>query len=222
MNKEFRKAIYTRTRLKNKFLKNSLEQNELLFKKQRNTYVSIRRKSIKNHLNNITEKEMTANKDFQNFVKPLLTNKGFINSTDITLKLDNKVITEETKLVESFNNHYINIVEQSSGLKPAALGQKGLGDKAEICSIIESYKNHPSIKQMSNKLKLLENEENFCFKMITTKYIKSFLQKVNTEKATGIDSIPPKLVKLAAEPLSQPLFSSYKHAHKTKQFSKQC
>ena len=64
MNKEFRKAIYTRTRLKNKFLKNSLEQNELLFKKQRNTYVSIRRKSIKNHLNNITEKEMTANKDF--------------------------------------------------------------------------------------------------------------------------------------------------------------
>ena len=84
INKEFRKAIYTRTRLKNKFLKNPLEQNELLFKKQRNTYVSIRRKSIKNHLNNITEKEMTANKDFWNFVKPFLTKKGFINSTDIT------------------------------------------------------------------------------------------------------------------------------------------
>ena len=36
MNKEFREAIYTRTRLKNEFLKNPSEQNELLFKKQRN------------------------------------------------------------------------------------------------------------------------------------------------------------------------------------------
>ena len=41
--------------------------------------------------------------------------------------------------------------------------------------------------------------------MVTTKYIKSLLQKVNTKKAVGIDSIPPKLVKLAAEPLSQPV-----------------
>ena len=82
------------------------------------------------------------------------------------------------------------------------LGQKGLSDKAEICSIIDSYTNHPSIKQISN-LKLLENEEKFCFKMVTTKYIKSLLQKVNTKKAVGIDSVPPKLVKLAAESLSQ-------------------
>ena len=85
-------------------------------------------------------------------------------------------------------------------MKPTALGQKGMSDKAEICSIIESYKNHPSIKQISNNLKLLENKEKFCFKMVTTKYIKSLLQKVNTKKTVGIDSIPPKLVKLAAEP----------------------
>ena len=78
MNKEFRKAIYTRTRLKNKFLKNPAEQNELMFKKQRNICVSLRRKSIKNHLKKITEKGITTNKDFWNFVKPFLTNKGFI------------------------------------------------------------------------------------------------------------------------------------------------
>ena len=50
-----------------------------------------------------------------------------------------------------------------------------------------------------------ENEEKFCFKMVTTKYIKSLLQKVNTKKAVGIDSIPPKLLKLASKPLSQPV-----------------
>ena len=42
MNKEFRKGIYTRTKLKNKFLKNLSEQNELLFKKQRNICVSLK------------------------------------------------------------------------------------------------------------------------------------------------------------------------------------
>ena len=135
-------------------------------------YVSLRRKSIKNHLKKITEKGITTNKDFWNFVKPFLTNKSFIDSTDITLKLDNKIITEETKLVKSFNNYYINILEQSSGLKPTALGQKGLSEKAEICNIIETYKNHQSTKQISNNLKFLENKGKFCFKMVTTKYIK--------------------------------------------------
>ena len=41
--------------------------------------------------------------------------------------------------------------------------------------------------------------------MVTTKYVKTFLQKVNAKNPVGIDSIPPKLVKLAAEPLSQPV-----------------
>ena len=54
-------------------------------------------------------------------------------------------------------------------------------------------------------MKVLENEDKFCFKMVTRKYIKSLLQKVNSKKAVGIDSIPIKLVKLAAEPLSQPV-----------------
>ena len=39
--------------------------------------------------------------------------------------------------------------------------------------------------------------------MATTKYSKGLLQKVNTKTAVGIDFIPPKLVKLAAQPLSQ-------------------
>ena len=90
-------------------------------------------------------------------------------------------------------------------MKPTTLGQKGLSDKAETCGIIESYKNHPSIKQISNNLKLLENEEKNFFKMVTRKYIRSLLQKKNTKKAVGIDSTHPKLVKLAAEPLSQPV-----------------
>ena len=59
------------------------------------------------------------------------------------------------------------------------LRQKGLSGKVEIYSIIESYKNHPNIKQIRDNLKLLENEEKFCLKMVTTKDIKILLQGVN-------------------------------------------
>ena len=44
---------------------------------------------MKNHQSKITEKGVTWNKDFWNFIKAFLTNKDFIDNTDITLKLDN-------------------------------------------------------------------------------------------------------------------------------------
>ena len=43
----------------------------------------------------ITQKRIASKKDFWNFMKLLLTNKDFIDSTDMTLKLDNKIIAEE-------------------------------------------------------------------------------------------------------------------------------
>ena len=43
----------------------------------------------------ITQKRIASKKDFWNFVKLLLTNKDFIDSTDMTLKSDNKIIAEE-------------------------------------------------------------------------------------------------------------------------------
>ena len=53
MIKEFRKAIYNRSRLWNKFYKVPTEENENLYKKQRNKCVSIRKKSIINYFNKI-------------------------------------------------------------------------------------------------------------------------------------------------------------------------
>ena len=58
MSKELRKAIYTRNRSRNKFCKYPSE-DELTFKKQRNKYVSLSRKSIKLYLKEITDKGLT-------------------------------------------------------------------------------------------------------------------------------------------------------------------
>ena len=47
IKKDLTEAIYTRSRLKNKFIKNLSEVTEKLYKSQRNKCVAIRKKSIK-------------------------------------------------------------------------------------------------------------------------------------------------------------------------------
>lgn len=39
-----------------------------------------------------------------------------------------KFVTEETKLTEAFDNHYINIAEKNSDLKSTVLRDKGLNE----------------------------------------------------------------------------------------------
>ena len=85
INKELRKAIYTRSRLWKKFCKSPSKENEALYKKQRNKCVSLRRKSIKKYFNDITSYGIATNKNFLNLIKPFLTNKVHLNHQDITI-----------------------------------------------------------------------------------------------------------------------------------------
>ena len=69
VDKQLRKAIYTRTRLKNKIHRNPSKENKMAYKKQRNFCVSLRRKCMKNYLKKLTEKGLTTNKSFWKFMK---------------------------------------------------------------------------------------------------------------------------------------------------------
>ena len=75
-----RKAIYTRSRFRNRFLKNPDEINSKLYKQQRNKCVSIQRKSIQNYFSNITSNGIITNKNFWKAIKPFLTNKTCLES----------------------------------------------------------------------------------------------------------------------------------------------
>ena len=74
MNNEISKAIMTRTRLRNRFLKHRSYQNRDLFRKQRNLCVSFLRKSKKDYFSVLNEKQIT-DKRFWKAVKPFLSNK---------------------------------------------------------------------------------------------------------------------------------------------------
>ena len=86
MTRNLREKIYTRSRFRNKFCKNRTKENEKLFKKQRNKCVALRRKCIKEYLHNISDNNIVTNKNFGNFIRPFLLNKGSLNSCEIMLR----------------------------------------------------------------------------------------------------------------------------------------
>ena len=96
-----------------------------------------------------------------------------------------------------FNKHYINIVEKTSGIAPKNLGNPmdPKLDEKTIREIIESYRNHPSII----KIKKIKEKPIFDFPEATTEDIINIIIKpLNTNKATGPDPIPLKIIKTAA------------------------
>ena len=208
MNKEFQKAVYTRSRLKNRYNKKPNKENEIAYKKQRNKCVSLRKQSIKDHIKKVTDKGINSNKDFWSFIKPFITNKRHISNNDNTIIEGNKVISDESELAKKFNEHYINIVEKTSGIKPSNLGElhNSKDHDETIDLIIKSYENHPSVDKIKNILnKETGNSIGFAFKNTNTSNVKKLLKNLDVKKAVGNDTIPPKLLKIAADSLSRPL-----------------
>ena len=204
MNKEFQKAIYERSRLKNIFNKNGSNENWLKYKKQRNKCVSLRKKAIKKHFNEITKNGIVESKDFWNTVKPFITNKSGLTNSDIAIIYNNEIITDENKLTEIFNEEYINVVERFTGNKPEVLSGRVSNDiNSLISEIVDKYHNHPSIL----KIKEIGDDRqiSFVFHEINENDISKLFDVLKSKISAGEDKIPVKLVKLAKPFLVKPL-----------------
>ena len=178
MNREFQKEIYVRSRLRNKYWVELSAENKAAYKTQRNKCVKIRRKSIKRYMDKISEKGIETNKSFWNFIKSFMTNKGMIANKDITLIDGKNVIADEYELSQIFNKHYINIVEKSCGNKPNKTG---------------------------TTLGSLNDLNSFDFQQIKVPEVKKLLKEIDIKKVVGVDTIPPKLIKIGADIIAEPL-----------------
>ena len=204
VTRELKKAIYTRTRLKNKFNKFPTNLNERNYKKQRNKCVSLRKKAIKQHFKKATAGGLISNSDFWNLVKPFLSNKGGLVGDDISLVHNNQIVTDDSELTEIFNNHYINIVEKTSGQKPCNISDtvKYDDDRLLVRLILEKYKDHPSVLAIREGS---DTSNSFSFHEVQHHEVWALLRSLDGKKSTGEDQIPPKLVHLAADELTAPL-----------------
>ena len=112
INKKFKKEIYKRIALENKYLKHPTNLNWELHKRQRNKCVKTRKKSMKEHITKITSNRIMTNKISWKTMRTFLTNKGLISGNEISLLEGEKLVNNESIVAVIINVSYVNVVEK--------------------------------------------------------------------------------------------------------------
>ena len=158
MTNDLSKQIMIRSRLRNKFNKHKTVQNWNAYKAQRNKCVSIRRKTIQNHFTSLCSNTGIPNEKFWASVKLFLSDKGSHGNENYPLLENGQITKDEKEISEIFNDHYINIIENITGVKQegshsGAINNKNPGEKEEILdTILETCSCHPSIVTIKSNL----------------------------------------------------------------------
>ena len=205
MTKELRKAIMDRSRLRNEYLKYPTRENFVNLKKRKNQCNSICRKSKKKYLRRSREKGISSSNLFWNFVKPFLTNKGCTSNDFISIKNGDAFIEKESKLVEKFNSHFINIAQKTSVVLLENYVIDTNNTQEIIEGIIRKYGRYPSILKTKNNF---ISSITFDFPKAKVADINALCKQTDPKKATGPDTISLKLVKISANVMNKHLCSN--------------
>ena len=118
-------------------------------------------------------------------LKPSSTDKS-LKGERITLVENNKVVSDEIKLVEIFSNYFGNLVLN--------LGIDIVTNiiKKTVRKAIEKYQNHPSIKVIRDTI---NTTNNFFFDFINPECISKIINNLDTSRATQQGNIPAKIIK---------------------------
>ena len=81
-----------------------------------------------------------------------------------------------------FNSHYINIVENMTGIPPDINPLYDLQENDVYCvkQIIKKFESHPSIVEIKKNINIVEK---FTIKEATVSNINALLKSVNTKKS---------------------------------------
>ena len=102
VDKQLRKVIYKRSKLRIKYCKNPSDHNAALCKKQRNKCVSLRRRCIKDYFTKIIKNSIVTNKNFWKTMTPFLTSKGKLENPEIMPQDKGDIVSDEWVLFKNF------------------------------------------------------------------------------------------------------------------------
>ena len=108
MNKQFSKAIMTRSRYKNRYNKNPMSKNKVKYNKQRNICVNLLKKAKREYWNKIDIKLLNDNWKFWKSIKQLFTTKQIRLSK--TILIENNVTISNDKSIAEIFNHFFKIL----------------------------------------------------------------------------------------------------------------
>ena len=139
------------------------------------------------------------NREFWRTVKPFLTDKGTNHSTINLIDDNGGIITSETKLTETFSNHFEKVTlsttvnENISGVTPKSLDR--------IDKIIEKFDNHESVLMIRNIFK----SNSFEFSPIDESEVLEQISNLDSKKNGTHNNIPVKSLKNSKDAYSKTL-----------------
>ena len=182
------------SKLKNIFNKYRTEDNWANYKKQRNLYVNLLRKSKTEYFQKLNAEDLSDNRKFWKTIKTFFSNKG-LNSNKLMLKENNRLITEEKELATVMNTFFVNITE-SLDLKKDDDSSLNPINSEKINDIPEKHKNYPSAHKISQTF--MTNEK-FSFKFVMEDQVREVIMNLDSSKATPIGDISVDILKSTAD-----------------------
>ena len=150
------------------------------------------RQNEKDYFETLDMKSVTDNKMFWKTVAPLFSNKSKA-SNKITLSENEKLITNDQKSAEVFNNNYFNSIVEELNIP---IDQNLLNDASlfddPIIAAIHKYKRHPSILKIKEQLK---KDDLFSFYHVNPDKMLKIIENIDSKKATQHGDIPVRIVK---------------------------
>ena len=126
-----------------------------------------------------------------------MSKNGASQNGCLTLYENDRIVNDDEDVCDIFNNHFATCANSIGVSEP-------LIDSDNILDIVESFKGHVSIQAIKNNPNV-DSTKIFEFKPIDSAYIEKQLAGVCAKKSTGVDTIPPRLVKISAPIIGQPL-----------------
>ena len=163
---------------------------------QQDYCVSLLKKTKKNYYNSLNDKDVSDNKTFRKTAKPFLSDK-IVSKEQILLVENDEIISEDSKIVESLNSFFSNIIKNPEipGYRPHndSLFENGFNP---ILKVILKYRNHPSILPIGEVCKDKSNKQPlFLFSQATGDEILKVILSLDTTKACQDTDIPTKIPK---------------------------
>ena len=193
MTAAWKNAIRAKRRAFNKYLNERTQQNRQEKVKYRNEAVRQRRIAVRQYWKKKTSDLKENPRNFFETFKPFLGSRKGVMGTNINLKVDGKIISNQETVADILADHFATIASDIGDVKLRNSSETDLNNHPSVLQIQMANSSEPMIK--SNPVFQLQ--------------VKNALESLNTRKASGCDNLPAKVLNYGAEKLAIPLANLY-------------
>ena len=136
-------------------------------------------------------------------MKPLFGDKGGAKDSIVLVKND-KIISEEAEVAQTFNDFFGNTVNSLGIAENKFLLTAIENTEGDVENAIKMYEIHPSIISIKEHVKV---DSQFSFSSVNIEEIRSEIKNLNPKKAGTFMNIPTKQLKQVCDVVCEPLMT---------------